>query len=507
MATLNSAVQSLIDNLHSKMTSGSALSAEEQTLIAAAIDKLSSHGTWEQALTAVAEEHLNAATTHMSQTLTTATSALTNAQSDINTAKDSIQTQNANLALIPDIQTNVESALSTFEQNNANNLTFGLASVTRRVFGHKLIESVGTGSEKQRSQSAFAVYSDNGETHLLRPSTSIPNNTNEYGRLEYLKIAADGSAKTTIKSHFLHGSTFYASPSTYIYRYGVSAFVPLASKDDANDIEFETVYSTQTQASTSSSHYGGIYTATAGNTTITKPKANIDAADQWGLSTITNHNWATAATLYDNAKHCLVMVDSSTSLIVEKYRDGNVVTETSIANAAALQSYVDNGDFTVVHFIIHSLGWPRAIQKNTFGTSNTSNSNANDMFGFYGKSGSAIQMGGQHYCAHYRYSADKKLIPLNYYFCSSTTPHRTQGSSGTANSIGDLYVTLQDFSGNTLGSYHYQSKSDYAGYQTGYIGGALICMNPFSHVGVLNDGICYNSTQPYYGQGRICKAF
>ncbi|MCJ8270880.1 MAG: hypothetical protein MJK04_15945, partial [Psychrosphaera sp.] len=59
MATLNSAIEALVNNLHAKMTSNDPLSAEDQTLIASAIDKLSTHTTCEQAIVAVAEEHLN----------------------------------------------------------------------------------------------------------------------------------------------------------------------------------------------------------------------------------------------------------------------------------------------------------------------------------------------------------------------------------------------------------------------------------------------------------------
>ena len=507
MATLNSAVQALIDNLHTKMTSNEPLTAEEQTLVAAAIDKLSSHSSWENALVAVAEEHLNTATTNMSQTLTTATSALTDAQTDINIAKDAIQSQNANLALIPSISSNVQTALDEFGVNNTAQLQSNLAGMARPVFGVKKIETASTSGNNQRSQAVFAVYDANGESYLARPASTNNNNAYEYNRVEFLKLLADGSSKVTLKTHFTHSSTFYASPASYIYVYGSSAILPLASKDDANAIYYDVVYSTQSSASSSSSGYGGIFCATAGNTTLTKPKKNINATDQWGIPSVTSHSYNDIGVLYDNNKHCLILVDDSTSLLVEKYRDGNIITNTSIPDAATLQAYVDAGDFTTVKFIYHQINWPNIIRQ--FDGSNTSSSTSEriEIYGFFGKLGSELKMGGGSYNAHYRFTADKKLEPINYFLTSSVTQNRSQGSSGTANSIGDLKVALTDMQGNTLGIYSYQSKSNYAGYHAGYIACALMCINPYSHVGILNDAQVYYSTSPYYGQGRICKAF
>jgi hypothetical protein len=74
-------------------------------------------------------------------------------------------------------------------------------------------------------------------------------------------------------------------------------------------------------------------------------------------------------------------------------------------------------------------------------------------------------------------------------------------------SKGDLRVSITDMQGNTLGIYHYQSKANGVGQHAGYIAMALMCMNPYSHVGILNDNTTYYSTTPYYGHGRTCKAF
>lgn len=503
MATLNSAIQALVNNLHGKMTSNEPLTAEEQTLVASAIDKLSTHTSWEQAMVAVAEEHLDDATQTLSQTLTTATSALTSAQGDINLARDDIQTQNANLAIIPQISTDVQSSLDSFAQASNTAITSNLAGMPRPVFGVNLIETPATSSNNQRSPAVFAVYDSNGESWVARPSYTTSTGATENLRLEYMKLMADGSGKSVTTSHFVDSGTFYATPTTRIYRYGSSAVLPLATKADINDIEYDVVYSSQDSAASGVANYEGIYCRSAGNVTVTKPKLNIDAADQWDISTVTNHNWNDVAALYDNAKHCLVMVDDSSSLLVEKYRDGNVLTTISIANTSALQSYVDNGDFTVVKFIAHTLDWPVGKRKYDGIEAALSVSYYLDCYGFYGKLGNSIKMGGAKYNAHYRFTAAKKLEPLNYFFASSVN----QSTTGDASSA-DLNVSITDMEGNALGIYHYQAKADYPGYHAGYIATALMCMNPYSHVGILNDHQTYaGGTTPYYGHGRTCKAF
>ena len=508
MATLNSAIQALVDNLHGKMTGSEPLTAEEQTLVASAIEKLSSHTSWEQALVAVAEEHLNEATQNLSATLTTATSALTNAENDINQARDTIQTQNANLAIIPQISTDVETALNSFSTSSNTAITSNLAGMARPVFGVNLIETAATSSNNQRSPAIFAVYDSSGESFVARPSFITSTASTENLRLEYLKLLADGSGKSVTTTHFVDSGTFYATPTTRIYRYGSSAILPLATKDDVNDIEYDVVYSTQDSAASTVATYQGVYCRSSGNVTVTKPKLNVDAVDQWGISTITDQSWNNVAVLYDNNKHCLVMVDDNSSLLVEKYRDGNVITTTSIANNAALQTYVDNGDFTVVKFISHHLPWPYCVRKYDGAESSTNLSHYLDCHGFYGKLGNAVRMGGEKYNAHYRFTTEKKLEPVNYFFASSVNYHRYHSSYGVDAAKGDLKVSITDMQGNILGTYSYQSKADYFGHHTGYMASALMCMNPYSHVGILNETQIHNhGATPYYGHGRTCKAF
>lgn len=507
MATLNNAVQSLVDNLHSKMTSNTPLSAEEQTLIAAAIDKLSSHTNWESALIAVAEEHLNSATDHMSQTLATATSALTSAQGDINAAKSSIESQSANLALLPSMESNLFNAISVNNQQSQQNIDQSFAGVPKPVFGLKLVETSGLSQTNARSQAIFAIYQENGETYATRPAFTVTNTSEHYNLLQYIKLAADGSSQTVLKSHYVDSATFYQNPTSYIYRYTKTALLPLATTTNSQDIQYEVVYSTQDAASTAVANYHGVYCASCGFDSATKPKLNTNATDQWGISTLTDHNWAQMGVLYDNVKHCLVMVDEATSLLVEKYRDGDIVTQISIANSDALQAYVNSGDFTVVRFICVHINYPQINVRYSGALSSTSISHYLDVYGFYGKQAGEIRIAGTQYSAHYRFTSAQKLEPLNFNVTSSASHYQASSSTGAVSGRGNAYVGISDFNGNSLGLFHYQSDADKAGSYPGYLGGAIMCMNPYSKVGLLNDGILQYGGNTYYGNGRIAKAF
>lgn len=488
MATLNNAVQSLIDNLYGKMTSNTPLTAEEQTLVAAAIEKLTNQTNWEKALVAVAEQHLDEATQNMAQNLATSTSALTSAQTDINTAKTEIQTQNANLSLLPTVDNKVN----------------GLA---KSVFGITPIEAAGTETTSRRSPSIFAVYDANGDTYAVRPSYTIRDDSQHDNRLEYLHMPAAASGVTILKSHYVNASTYYQEPVSYIHSAASTAMLPLASKNDINDIAYETVYSLQMGLSDSADNYAGLYCASSGYASVTKPKKGLLVNDQWGLFTTVNHNWWELGVLYDNNKHCLVVVDEVTSNLVEKYRDGNIVTTTNIADSNALQLHVNSGDFTVVKFIALQVPWLNCYRRYDGAATNNSLSHYLDCYTYYGKVGGVVAMGGTRHSSHYRFTEDKKLEPLTFYASSSVTNNQTASSTGQTNSFGEVNVAITDGRGNTLGSYHYQNKTDDAGYDTGYIISAIMCMNPYSHAGILNDGYSFYNAQAYYGNSRTCKAF
>ncbi|QTH70941.1 hypothetical protein [Pseudoalteromonas xiamenensis] len=96
MSTIHHAVQAMVDNLTTKMTSGTPFTPEEQLLVSKAISALKDNETWEKAVVAVVEEHLD-----------TATTSLTSAAASINTSTGVINAQASNLAMIPQMRDDV----------------------------------------------------------------------------------------------------------------------------------------------------------------------------------------------------------------------------------------------------------------------------------------------------------------------------------------------------------------------------------------------------------------
>jgi hypothetical protein len=509
MATLNNTMATLVDNLHQKMTSNTPLDAQEQTLIATAINSLSDQTNWTPELIALAEQQFDASTDALSQTLTTQTDGLSGAQTAITGAKDNLQSQNANLALLSSFNEDVGTALNTFGDNNSAKVASHMAAMPRPVFGLVPIETPQTVGSNARSLGIFAIYDASGETFAVRPCYDNSYVGQEVTRMEFVKVLVDGSGQSVIASHYVNSTQHYVSPSTFTSFYGNSAIVPLGIIADPNDIDYEVVYSMQGSNSPAAVDYAGVYCRSAGHYTMTKPTLNRDATDQWGIRTVTAHYWMHVAILYDNNKHCLVMVDESSSLLVEKYRDGNVVTSTSINSNDEYQSYVDSGDFTVVYFINNQMPLPVGTWRMDGILRNLSASRFYDCYGFFGIVDGQTRMAGNSYNAHYRFTSDKKLEPLNYFFNGTTTHHHIPGTSGADGAVGDLNVTIEDMQGTILGSYHYQSKADGEGGDAGFMAAALMCMNPYSHVGLLNDYAMYMNGpgHEYANMTRTCRAF
>ncbi|MBD1581279.1 hypothetical protein [Pseudoalteromonas sp. S16_S37] len=111
MATINNAIQEMVDHLVDKMRSNEKLSAEEQTLVSNAIQKLSSSANLEAAIVAVAQEHLGEATGH-----------LTSASDVVKELQAKLLEQSDNLGLLPELETKFNEITSSLVTNVANTL-------------------------------------------------------------------------------------------------------------------------------------------------------------------------------------------------------------------------------------------------------------------------------------------------------------------------------------------------------------------------------------------------
>ncbi|MDK1287377.1 hypothetical protein [Pseudoalteromonas umbrosa] len=493
MASIQNAVQVMVDKLVADMEGTQPLTAEEQALVSNAITKLTDNAKLEQAVVAVAESHINDAASTLQQVSQSTGAALQSATDSLTQTSTTLDTKSSKLDLLDSMAPNLNRVEGLQASNNALQI--------RPLMAMTPIDTPNSHANFRRATPVFAVYDNSGETFVVRPGFSHNADT-EQCRLEYLKLSANGAEKTTTHTSFIYTTAFEQNPASKIYYYGTSAYLPLASKNNAADIQYEIVYSTQDSQTTAVANYGGVFCKSSGFTSITKPKQNLDATDQFGISTMTSHSYNEVGVLYDNAKHCLVMVDEGTSVLVEKYRDGNVVTNTAIANSEELQAYVDAGDFTVVKFIYHNLQHSNGFHSYNH-TETPMSSYGVSYYGYFGRYNGVTKMGENKCSAHYRFTHERRLEPINYFFSCSAGHYKAQNSNGTYSPDAEVKVVLESMSGELLGMYSYRARPYHAGYDCGILGGAISCINPYSGAGILNEHYTYNQ----YGLGRTCRAF
>ncbi|KAF7770008.1 hypothetical protein PCIT_a2947 [Pseudoalteromonas citrea] len=492
MATIQNAVQAMVDKLVEGVDA-KALSPEDQTLITNAISKLSNNARLEQALLAVAESHLDVATGELQQALTDGTNAMKNSDALLKGSNELLKSHSSQLSHIDSMESKINTII-TQQVHRA-------ASEAKPLFGLTRVESQGT-SSSARTTAIFAIYDSSGETNAVRPCV-VAGSTHKKNKLEYLTLSKDGRSKTVHHNPGVYENTFVQNPTDKIYSKGSSAILPLGLSTDHNNIKYEIVFNSQSQQSAEVTHYKGIFCKEVTFNSFTRPKKNLNARDKWGVKTTTDHTHSHTGVLYDNIKHCLVMVDDANSVIVEKYRDKNVVTNRTITSEAEYQQYVDAGDFTCVNFIAHVLNHPFGNARHIGALADSYEmAMANEdlsYYGYFGIENNVVKMGHDRYSAHYRFTEENKLEPLNYYFMSNSSARSSTHLAGQ----GEVTVALQSMLGELLGMYQYKSKPDSNNTSGGLLAMAINCINPYSNVGLLNEYLINSQ----YGIGRTCRAF
>jgi len=180
MSTIHHAVQAMVDNLTTKMTSGTPFTPEEQLLVSKAISALKDNETWEKAVVAVVEEHLD-----------TATTSLTSATAAINTSTGVINAQASNLAMIPQMRDDVTKSVANVVPLVKQAVDSGSAIPSR--VGASVLGTITT-SSLYKPSSFRCKQTDSGEAlcipyydekarklyHAFITLNSVPNNINYY---------------------------------------------------------------------------------------------------------------------------------------------------------------------------------------------------------------------------------------------------------------------------------------------------------------------------------------
>ncbi|SHO57759.1 hypothetical protein [Vibrio quintilis] len=181
MATLNTTVQSMIDDLHTKIQAGS-LSAEDQMLIGKGLEALMSNASWEKALVAIAEENISE-----SKTL-------------LNTARDELKTAKAELTdSITQIKQHYSPLITVGHYTNLASIAAGKSLVITPPAGSRVrvFQLIAITATKKDLTSYNYVITTLGSRQL---GTRVAGTQTASG--SYIKVGAtDGSPASTSCSH------------------------------------------------------------------------------------------------------------------------------------------------------------------------------------------------------------------------------------------------------------------------------------------------------------------
>jgi len=193
MATLNAAQQKMIDKLNDGLVNGT-LTPDDMAVISKAIAYLQSHTTWERALIAVAEEHLNTGTT----ALAAAQALLEAAKVTLDSSVLALNEQATNLALLPDILARIV---------NGNNHFMVSATAVDALLG-----AYYTGSQIIRTHWSLSL--DDVETGVYT-SLSASNDVSGGGTAnQYLQLDKFGTVTSAITSLSITAGSAALLPST-----------------------------------------------------------------------------------------------------------------------------------------------------------------------------------------------------------------------------------------------------------------------------------------------------
>ncbi|MFC0118747.1 hypothetical protein ACFFK7_12565 [Pseudoalteromonas xiamenensis] len=236
MSTIHHAVQAMVDNLTTKMTSGTPFTPEEQLLVSKAISALKDNETWEKAVVAVVEEHLD-----------TATTSLTSATAAINTSTGVINAQASNLAMIPQMRDDVTKSVANVVPLVKQAVDSGSAIPSRvgvSVLGARDSSSHYNGSLRALSneygEALCIPYFDEKSGKLYHAFISCYSASNNYYQMNINFGYWQGEVFTSLykyNSSLQSPGEFGAYSSKYFaINHTYAVIVPLAKYEDPSDV-------------------------------------------------------------------------------------------------------------------------------------------------------------------------------------------------------------------------------------------------------------------------------
>ncbi|WMN59274.1 hypothetical protein NI389_13800 [Pseudoalteromonas xiamenensis] len=237
MSTIHQAVQAMVDNLTTKMTSGTPFTPEEQLLVSKAISALKDNETWEKAVVAVVEEHLD-----------TATASLTSATAAINTSTGVINAQASNLAMIPQMRDDVTKSVANVvplvkqavDSGSSIPSRVGVSIVGTRDTSRYLNGGSLRAYSNEEGEALCIPYFDEKSGKLYHAFISCFNASNNYYQMNinfgywqgevFTSLYKYNSASQSQGEFGAYSNKNFAIDSTY------AVIVPLAKYEDSSDV-------------------------------------------------------------------------------------------------------------------------------------------------------------------------------------------------------------------------------------------------------------------------------
>ncbi|WDE04663.1 hypothetical protein SG34_025590 [Thalassomonas viridans] len=342
-------ISSTVKSLLTKLKAGAEadMTGEELLLLSKSVQALAENEDFEQALVAVAEQHLNTAEQSMTNAVAQMVLDIDAAKGDINSAKQALDgattnldSQADNLSVVAQVRELLEGVRNREggQLGNSHNLTV--------LDGDNEIMDEITSICPQQS----VIFSDNGQVNIYSApqaqATGTPSGVQHCHNWYELASGSDFHNATFTRKNYMSCSTNTARTS-YTHRYGyypVCGEYPLAKSDNAEDIKFTAVCADYTTNSQTHANWRGIGLFSDADYGVAVGHYN-DAllTDKYGrkatqTSNRTNHIAVTA--FYDNSKNCLVVVESLKVwyLYNDGWVDPNIAT---FADLTVAQAWVD----------------------------------------------------------------------------------------------------------------------------------------------------------------------
>jgi hypothetical protein len=324
MATIQNAVQEMVDRFVTSMQGGTPLSPEDQLLFAKAVQAMQTNVSFEQAIIAVAEEHLDTSVTALTDAKDTFDLSVIEGVNALASAENSITSSSASL----DVAATIPALLSTMGKHRDGMI--GNVDDMLLADGESTLLSDSTYSGTVPCNNV--IYCSDGEVRLhvsaQNAGSSNSGNYNLYHHFFSKEASSDPTTGTFTRHNYCYNSNTNTR-SSWTHRYAnipAMTELPIASSTDAEDIQFKILIADGTSTAETAATYRGIglfydtdYNVGQGHYHTADV---VDSYNRRAVRLTAGYHAQNSAVsvFYNNTKNCAVVIEEGK--VWELYSDG-----------------------------------------------------------------------------------------------------------------------------------------------------------------------------------------